>query len=242
MITSRQLPSTGAPSPERRRLIGLAAVCAAALVSAPPVVARDAETGALHDFLLTLLQSPDGRVRVEKARLAYDAARASANRRTPPVSDLLVSIAAAGVIARAAPVTDPAGKAMALGAKSQVAAARRAAPQLAWVHAADGLWHLGVVSKAGPLGAGILGASARTGFAAIDRALLLDGDDPFIALSVAAVLTSLDPVRYGARATVLAGRADTSSAPPPVRNTAAGLRLALQGPPSAARAFASEII
>ncbi|MES1201598.1 MAG: hypothetical protein ABUS57_09140 [Pseudomonadota bacterium] len=86
------------------------------------------------------------------------------------------------------------------------------APQDPWAHALLGVWNLEVVRRGGVLGSAFMGASARDGIRAFERARALAPNDPVIAFQYGLALLSLHPSRYAGRAGALF-EAAASSAP-----------------------------
>jgi hypothetical protein len=117
-----------------------------------------------------------------------------------------------------------------------------------WAHALLGGWNLEIVRRGGAVGAVFMGASARNGIRAFDRARILAPDDPAIALHYALALLAIDPERYSARAgdllAVAANAAPRDAFETNVRDAARRLAavLSAKGPMAAAETAAAAFL
>lgn len=167
------------------------------------IAARALLAMAINDF-----RGPQASAWLDRAQRNSEAALAAA----PDSATARLQIATAlGMKGRRLPAKAAANAGYARRGKLLIDEALRLAPEEPWAYALLGGWNLEVVRRGGPVGSVLMGASARAGVRAFDRARALAPADPVIAFHYAIALLSLDAERYESKAKALLAAASEAA-------------------------------
>ena len=212
------------------RVFPIAALCLAALPATPAAAqsARDLLTRAAYE-------DRDPAAALARVNTARAQALAAAAR---DASDQDAAVVAAIALAYRAKLTGNRGEAIAARKGLEAVVARF--PRNAEAHLALGAWHIGVINRVGRLIARA-GAGARkdAGYAALDRAVALDGGRAMISAIAGMIRLEQDGGdARGAQLVTAATRGSTATGLDRINQRAAGLVVAALRKPDAASAQA----